>query len=174
MTSTTPTPAEALKALTQAETVKALKESWAYLESDRKKHGVEIMIRLFTVHPQAKEHFHQFKDVPTEELWKSRSMRGHGTTLMYGIQSFMDQLDDPDCLEDLIRKMVVSHLGRNVTSSEFMLLGAPLLQILDEKLGDKSTATTKEAWKKLLVAIISVSDEEKQKLSETRSYCVIL
>lgn len=51
--------------------------------------------------------------------WNNRKLNGHGITLWYGIQNFVDQLDSPTDLEDVARKFAVTHIAREVGAIEF-------------------------------------------------------
>lgn len=53
------------------------------------------------------------------DSWNNRKLNGHGITLWYGIQNFVDQLDSPTDLEDVARKFSVTHIAREVGAIEF-------------------------------------------------------
>lgn len=157
---------EAITNLTETDgLVKALKASWKYLEADKKKHGVELFIRLFKSAPAAQDYFEQFKGLAPDDLKDNRKMKGHATTFMYGLKSFMDYVDDPEMLEDMIRKTAKNHVKRNIKSPQFQLLGPVVLEYLGEIMGDEFTKEkTTDAWVGLLKVIITIVDDEASNL----------
>nr|AEL88624.1 hemoglobin [Tegillarca granosa] len=141
---------EAIKAATDPEVVKDIRETWEMV-SGKKKNGVVLMIKLFDMEEKAIPFFKRMGDL--SDPWNNRKLNGHGLTLWYGIQNFVDQLDNADDLEDVARKFSVQHTARGVGSIEFGWIKAPLAEFLREKLGDKCTDRHVESWGKLIDVI---------------------
>ncbi|XP_076087195.1 uncharacterized protein LOC143057712 isoform X2 [Mytilus galloprovincialis] len=143
----------------------ALNESWAVVWSDKKKNGKTLFIKLFTTHPEAQKMFKDFDGLTIEEMKSSKKLEAHGLSFMYALKSFLDNLDDPDTLEGLVRKNAINHAVRGVGPKEIMLLLPLFLEQLDETTEDNVTELEKKAWAKLYVVLASISREEVNNLS---------
>lgn len=67
----------------------------------------------------AAQTFFPFKDVPLSKLREDKKFLNHATTVMYGFQTFIDQIEDVECLVDLVKKTADSHIKRGITFEEF-------------------------------------------------------
>nr|AVK87133.1 hemoglobin [Anadara broughtonii] len=144
---------EAIKAATQPEVIKDIRETWEMVSGD-KKNGVALMIKLFDMEQETISFFKRMGDL--SDPWNNRKLNGHGITLWYGIQNFVDQLDSPTDLEDVARKFAVTHIAREVGAIEFGWIKAPLAEFLRERLGDKCTDRHIDSWGKLIDVIRAV------------------
>ncbi|CAG2185801.1 unnamed protein product [Mytilus edulis] len=143
----------------------AINESWTVVWSDKKKNGKTLFIKLFTTHPEAQKMFKDFDGLTIEEMRSSKKLEAHGLSFMYALKSFLDNLDDPDTLEGLVRKNAINHATRGVGPKEIMLLLPLFLELLDEIMEDNITELQKKAWAKLYCVLASISREEVNNLS---------
>nr|AST51781.1 hemoglobin II [Anadara broughtonii] len=147
---------EAIKAATDPEVVGDIRETWDKVSGD-KKNGVALMIKLFDMEEKAIPFFKRMGDL--SDPWNNRKLNGHGITLWYGLQNFVDQLDNANDLEDVARKFSVQHIARDVGSIEFGWIKDPLAEFLKDKLGDTCTDRHVRSWGKLIDVIRAVLAE---------------
>lgn len=75
--------------------------------------------RYFRKHPESQQRFSAFKDVPVEELKGSSKLQAHANSVMYAVTAVVDNLDDSECLVEMLRKLGLNHAGHMVTKQEF-------------------------------------------------------
>lgn len=75
--------------------------------------------RLFEQHPEYQKLFKAFADVPKDKLPTNGKLLGHATSVMYALNSIVDNLEDPVCLVELLHKVGSSHAPRNITRKHF-------------------------------------------------------
>ncbi|XP_052255348.1 hemoglobin-3-like isoform X6 [Dreissena polymorpha] len=97
----------------------AVRESWGKLSSEWKTHGVEFFIRLFKTYPSILAYFNTFDGMDFGAIRSSPKLRAHMLNFKHGITSFVDSLDDVECLAVLIQKMTETHFRRQITVNEF-------------------------------------------------------
>ncbi|XP_060070460.1 globin-like [Ylistrum balloti] len=148
--------------------VELLKASWEILAEDKKTNGVKFFMKLFTMYPDTKKMFKSFKDVPLELLdydgtttKKNKTMIAHATSVMYALESYIDSLDDLDCLEELVKKVAISHKPRGIGPAEFKLLEKVFLAVIEDLVKDDSLdlEKIKNAWKELIRLVCSIVKE---------------
>lgn len=145
-----------------------VKDTWEIVKLDVKANGVELFIKYFQEHPEYQKFFRAFSDVPLSELRGNRRLLAHATSVMYAITSVVDNLDDPDCLIELLAKIGVSHIPRNLARHHFEHLSLTILELLEEKLGSRiMNDTAKDAWRKTLDIMNSIIVENLEKSSRT-------
>nr|BAA09587.1 hemoglobin (heterodimeric) [Barbatia virescens] len=155
-------PAEAIAAVTQPDVKAALKSSWGLLAPNKKKYGVELMCKLFSLHKDTARYFERMGKLDANNAGSNRELIGHAIYLMYAIESFVDQLDDPSIVEDIGRNFAYRHLKRGIGSKSFSVILDTLDQFLGDSLGVNYTAEVKDAWEKLVKVILALLDDEKK------------
>ncbi|XP_046358133.2 globin-like [Haliotis rufescens] len=143
----------------------AIRASWALVSINLKGNGVSFLIKFFQDYPEDKAFFEAFKDKKPEELGDNPKMRAHASTVMHALTSVVDNLDDPECLIDILKKNAQSHFGRNIRIQQYKDLFETFIRFLQEGLGDKCTDLTKESWEKALGVVVSVIESEMTALS---------
>lgn len=99
--------------------IEAVRTHWGIVKSQWKKHGVEYFIQLFQAYPNIKAFFKVFDDMDWEEIRKSAKLRAHTINFKNGVGSFIENLDDPECLVVLIEKQSANHFRRKISANEF-------------------------------------------------------
>ncbi|XP_052082384.1 uncharacterized protein LOC127720016 [Mytilus californianus] len=148
------------------EEANAISETWTVLWSNKKENGIALFIKLFTTYPEAQKMFKEFDGLTIEEVRSNKKLRAHALSLMYALKSFLDNLDDPETLEGLVRKNAINHATRGVGPKEIMWLLPLFLELLDEIMEGNVTKLQKKAWTKLYGVLASISREEVNNLSE--------
>lgn len=143
-----------------------VKDTWDVVKLDIKVNGVDLFIMYFQKHPHYQKVFRAFSDVPISELKGNRRLLAHATSVMYAITSVVDNLNDPDCLVELLAKIGDSHIPRNLARHHFEDLGSVILEILEIKLGSRlMNDTAKDAWRKTLAVMNNLIVENLEKSS---------
>ncbi|CAC5401182.1 unnamed protein product [Mytilus coruscus] len=156
---------EETTAITEEE-ANVISETWTVLWSNKKENGIALFIKLFTTYPEAQKMFKEFDGLTIEEVRSNKKLRAHALALMYALKSFLDNLDDPETLEGLVRKNAINHANRGVGPKEIMWLLPLFLELLDEILEENATELLKKAWTKLFGVLASISQEEVNNLKE--------
>ncbi|GBN68541.1 hypothetical protein AVEN_175511-1 [Araneus ventricosus] len=106
---------------------------------------------FFEVHPEYKKLFKGFAHVPKAELPQNGKLLGHALSVMYALNSIVDNLNDPESLVQVLEKIGISHGPRNITGTHFQNLAVVLVNFLKEALGPSlMDSTAEEAWRKSL------------------------
>lgn len=133
--------------LTQRER-QAVVSTWAVVKLDAKRTGVELFMRLFEAHPEHQKRFPSFRGMNLTELRGSTKLSAHATNVMYSLTGVVDNLEDPECLTELLRKLGENHRRHEITEKEFHDLKVVLMDLLKEKLGEQLTPQGERAWNK--------------------------
>ena len=75
--------------------------------------------RFFTAHPFYQDYFRLFKGRPLEELQTCPKLRAHCAAVMFAISSIVSNLDDVECLVELVKKNATNHHARNIGGKQF-------------------------------------------------------
>ncbi|GFG30463.1 hypothetical protein Cfor_09306 [Coptotermes formosanus] len=84
-------------------------DTWGVVKPNAKEAGVEMFTRLFEAHPQYQKLFPNFEGLTLSELRTSKKLAAHATNVMYSLASVIDNLDDPECLKELLIKLGKNH-----------------------------------------------------------------
>lgn len=74
---------------------------------------------LFKAYPEYQKMFKQLADIPLDKLATAPKMRAHGSVVMNNVDAMIDALPEQECIEEIIRKIVVTHAPRKVTPGHF-------------------------------------------------------
>ena len=105
--------------------------------------------RLFTAQPSYQSYF-SFRNVPDlETLRGDKRLKAHARNVMYTIGMVVDNLEDPEVLQEMVDKIARSHLRRKLTIEQFNVLKEVLVGLLVDSLGaGVMTPETLTAWSK--------------------------
>lgn len=78
-----------------------------------------LWYRLFEAHPEYQKLFRVFESLSLQELEKSAKLSAHATNVMYSLTSVIDNLEDPECLTELLIKLGQNHDRHGVSEKEF-------------------------------------------------------
>ena len=73
---------------------------------------------MFTLYPESKRKFRDFNGLSIDEIRVHKKLRAHALSVMYALKSFVDNFDDPETLDALIRKNARNHAERGVGEKE--------------------------------------------------------
>ena len=69
--------------------------------------------------PESKLMFKEFKDLPEEKMHGNKRLRGLALSIMYKLTEYIDRIDDPESLEDLMMNTSKAHHRRDVGPKQF-------------------------------------------------------
>ncbi|XP_054714517.1 globin-like [Uloborus diversus] len=128
-----------------------VQSTWKIVRQDVKSNGIKLFLKFFDMFPDYQLLFKAFANTPRNELSKNVKLAAHATSVMYAISSLVDNLQDTECLVELLSKIGHSHRPRNLNKDHFLHLQETILIFLAEVLGASvMTIPAKEAWKKTL------------------------
>ncbi|XP_054932418.1 hemoglobin subunit alpha-D-like [Dermacentor andersoni] len=143
--------------LTPKET-RLLKQTWRYFCDHNRNFGALILQAFFHKQPDTMHLFRNFRGKPVQTLPEDMLFRTHACTFGYQLTSMVDNSDDADLLEALIRKNAEvhkKHLG--VTPMHFRIMGKAVVDVLQPKNGKLMTPGAVLAWEKLFNFIATVT-----------------
>ncbi|KAG8190591.1 hypothetical protein JTE90_017856 [Oedothorax gibbosus] len=136
---------------------KIVQNTWKIVRADSKKNGILIFMKLFEHHPEYQPLFAGFAYVPLYRLPSNGKLVAHAISVMYSLSSVVDNLDEPQCLVQLLQKIGRSHRTRNISGEHIENLSDVIIMFLKEKLGPKVfDERCEEAWRKSLDVASSV------------------
>jgi hypothetical protein len=97
-----------------------------------------VLCRFFEANPSHQKHFKSFKDVPLKDLPSNPKFQAHCTSVMYALTSVVDNLDDTECLIEMLTKLGQNHQRHGISRQEFIVSSNDSLQDL---LGRSHTST---------------------------------
>ncbi|GIY25003.1 GLOBIN domain-containing protein [Caerostris extrusa] len=101
--------------------------------------------------------FKDFADVPIAELGSNKKLLGHALSVMYALNSIVDNLNDVESLIQVLQKTGESHQPRKISGYHFQNLAVVVINLLKEALGPSlMDATAEEAWRKTLEVANSI------------------
>ncbi|CAD5122329.1 DgyrCDS10769 [Dimorphilus gyrociliatus] len=140
--------------------------SWSIIEKDLKGNGVELFITLFTMYPETQNMFKRLKNKSVEELRKSAALRAHGLDFNRMLSAFVENLDDVECLVNLIQKVVLSHLPRKIGPDEYLVVAKVFHAFMKMKIGSLYTPAVQESWDIVFGVIHKISVDELKKYNK--------
>lgn len=100
---------------------KYIYQAFSYFLHISTKVSVFCISRVFTQYPEAQEKFKDFRGLTIEEVQVHKKLRAHALSVVYALKSFIDNLDDTETMEQLVRKIARSHYERTVTAEQIQV-----------------------------------------------------
>jgi len=134
-----------------------VRDTWAIVKKDIKGAGYELFVRFFTENPSYQSLFPVLKDIPISEIRGNKKILAHATNVLYTLTALVDNLDEPDCLTEMLKKLGGNHAKRGVNLSMFDNLGKTIIGLLKDSLGPEiMNDFAISAWNKTYAVIESV------------------
>ncbi|XP_045165151.1 hemoglobin-3-like [Mercenaria mercenaria] len=144
----------------------AVRENWNKIASSWKTNGVDFFVRLFKAYPVIRSFFKTFDGMDIEEIRKTPKLRAHAINFKHGITSFLDNLDDTDCLVVLIQKLTANHFRREIKVEQFQDAFTLFVNFAQD-VSDVDELTA-NAWKKTLKVVASVISQHMAELEQQK------
>jgi hemoglobin-like flavoprotein len=113
--------------------------------------GVRFYERLFEIAPDLKRLFHG-------------DMEEQGRMFMSMLTVAVNGLADFDSIKPALRELAIRHAGYGVGPKDYAAVGAALIGIMDESLGDGFTAEVRNAWLAVYDALSGVMIEAARRI----------
>ncbi|KAH9501365.1 uncharacterized protein LOC124497075 [Dermatophagoides farinae] len=148
--------------------IQLVRETWTLLRNDLagfKFLGAELFIRYFTKYPDYQQKFKSFKDVPinfqqNRMIRIDKKLMAHGTYVMYTIGMLVDNLENPDMMGQMLKRLARNHYHRHVSLKAFEQLRDTLLEHLLVTLGPQLfNKKTMIAWRKAFGYLLKEIDK---------------
>ena len=75
--------------------------------------------RLFRRHPDTKQKFEKFRHIHHSKLHNSPAMAAHALTFMYSMNSIMNNVNDLEVLDEIMRSIAENHKKRGILPQHF-------------------------------------------------------
>ncbi|XP_078600976.1 cytoglobin-1-like [Branchiostoma floridae x Branchiostoma japonicum] len=132
-----------------ANQIQLIRDTWQIVYKNKRENCFAIFRILFTDHPSTKSLFRLMDAVDLEvpgEFEKNVAARAHMVRFMHSFATFMDTLDEPDELRQLLYDLGKNHAKHQVGPELFDALGPILMKALPIVLDGKFTPEVKTAW----------------------------
>ncbi|KAH7965370.1 hypothetical protein HPB49_006578 [Dermacentor silvarum] len=143
-----------------------LKQTWRNLCDHNRNYGVLILQAFFHKQPDTMHLFRHFRGKPLQTLPGDILFRTHACALGYQLTSMVDNSDDVELLEALIRKNAEVHNKHpGVMPMHFHIMGKAVMEVLQTKNGKLMTPGALLAWERLFtfIAIVTATVFEASK-----------
>ncbi|KAL1484121.1 hypothetical protein MTO96_032759 [Rhipicephalus appendiculatus] len=135
-----------------------LKKTWRSLCDNNRDFGVLILQAFFAKQPDAIHLFLRFRGKPAKSLPEDMSFRVHACAVGYQLTSMVENCDDVELLEALIRKNAEAHRAHlGVTPTHFRIMTKAIMDVLQAKISKLMTHDAVAAWEKLFTFIFTVT-----------------
>ncbi|XP_027196289.2 uncharacterized protein LOC113790785 [Dermatophagoides pteronyssinus] len=137
--------------------IQLVRDTWTVLRNDLagfKFLGAELLVRFFTKYPDYQQKFKSFKDIPinfqqNHSIRIDKKLMAHGTYVMYTIGMLVDNLEKPDIMIQMLKRLARNHYRRRISLKAFEQLRDTLLEHLLDLLGQQIfNKKTMIAWRK--------------------------
>uniref|UniRef100_T1JI21 Globin domain-containing protein n=1 Tax=Strigamia maritima TaxID=126957 RepID=T1JI21_STRMM len=125
---------------------KVVTEIWDLVKIDIKQNGIDFFIEFFKAFPLNLNNFKAFQNMTDDQLRKSKKLEAHATNVMYAISTVVDNLQDVECLTELLSTIGRNHIKRKITPVQFDQVGITFIKFLENKLGSRITPFCRNAW----------------------------
>ncbi|CAK9303040.1 unnamed protein product [Gordionus sp. m RMFG-2023] len=132
---------------------------WDVVMKDPKSSGVLIFVNFFNDFPEYKNLFKKFERISMEDLPKSRQLRAHGIAVINSLNGMIENLDDPECLVELLLMNGKQHAHFGTTMEHYYNLWETVMKTFKQACGDLYTQDSEKAYRKLF-AIMDMSINE--------------
>ncbi|XP_063240268.1 globin-like [Bacillus rossius redtenbacheri] len=134
----------------------AVRATWQLVRKDITLNGEALLVMFFETHPEHQKLFAAFAGSAPADLRGDKRLRAHANSVMYAVTSVVDNLDEPDVLVEMLKKLGASHRRHHVPQQGFVDLKGVILRLLSEKLGGKFTPAARQGWGKALDVVNAV------------------
>ncbi|XP_060555774.1 hemoglobin-3-like [Ruditapes philippinarum] len=141
--------------------VAAIRESWGKLTASWKTYGPEFY-GILIEDPDVRKFFKSFNGMKMEEIRTSAKLRAHAINFKHGITSFVDNLDDLDCLVVLVHKLTANHFRREIRIEHFKEAFRLFLNFAQSKM--EMDELTVNAWVKTVKVLEDVIGKHMDEL----------
>nr|BAH90801.1 myoglobin [Tenualosa ilisha] len=133
---------------------------WGAVESDYKKHGGEVLTRLFTENPGTQDLFPKFAGIAKGDLAGNADVAAHGATVL---NKLGDLLKAKGGHAALLKPLATTHAQKHkIPLKNFQLITEVIAKVMAEKAG--LDAAGQDALRKIMGVIISDIDSTYKEL----------
>ncbi|XP_057597671.1 myoglobin isoform X2 [Hippopotamus amphibius kiboko] len=105
---------------------------WGKVEADVAGHGQEVLIRLFTGHPETLEKFEKFKNLKTEdEMRACENLKKHGNTVLTALGGILKKKGHH---EEELKPLAHSHATKHKIPIKYLeFISEAIIHVLQSK-----------------------------------------
>uniref|UniRef100_A0A914Z650 Globin family profile domain-containing protein n=1 Tax=Panagrolaimus superbus TaxID=310955 RepID=A0A914Z650_9BILA len=135
---------------------KILQETFKMMEHRPIRCGLNIMINLFSEHPNYKNIWPRFKAIPDSALMNAPELTKHAAVYMRGLRTIIDNMDDNDRMVRALRKIAHAHVKWCVYKKHIVHMLGPVLEQVRAHAG--MNPKIEHAWTTLYDVIANLID----------------
>lgn len=145
-----------------------LKESWAVLEDNISKVGVEFFLDILNHHEEIKGSFRQNQSNPAYEIKANEDLYKHGLYVLAAIKKIVCCIDDTEFLEKFFDDLSDKHRKAGVDASSMDVFGKVFCKVMRPILLDKKKwkPEIKDSWMTFFSSIVKVMKKNEMKVGE--------
>ncbi|GFV19587.1 hypothetical protein TNCV_478131 [Trichonephila clavipes] len=99
-----------------------VQNTWKIVRAETRKNGIQFFLKFFETYPEYQKLFKGFANVPMSELPQNGKLLGHALSVMYALNSIVDNLSDVESLLQVLEKIGISHQPRRINGSHFQVV----------------------------------------------------
>ncbi|XP_063534112.1 globin-like isoform X2 [Cydia strobilella] len=126
--------------------VYAVQRSWAPVSANSVANGTELLKRLFRAYPETKDFFKMLRNQTEEDFSSNIQFKAHVINLMSSLDQAVANLNQPEVVAAMMRRLGESHNKRQIKESHFHDLKDVIVKMFIEVL--KLDDATLGAWGK--------------------------
>ncbi|KAH9503760.1 hypothetical protein Btru_066568 [Bulinus truncatus] len=138
-----------------------------FTEKHLERKAVPFLIEFFKAYPEHQKYFKAFRDTPPEELLSLPVVENHGRKVMDEMKVLVNHVNDPMKMKEIIWDLTFSHRNRRVRPLHLKDMLFTFVQFVKAELGKEFTAEMEVSWKKFVVFIMAIVEDEEVKASTT-------
>ncbi|XP_037561148.1 globin D, coelomic [Dermacentor silvarum] len=149
--------------------IRLIKQTWRNLCDHNRNYGVLILQAFFHKQPDTMHLFRNFRGKPVQSLPEDMLFRAHACAFGYQLTSMVDNSDDVDLLEALIRRNAEGHRKHlGVMPMHFRIMGKAVVDVLQTKNDKLMTHDAVLAWEKLFTGNTLTAHVRSPKVASKR------
>ncbi|WAR18461.1 CYGB2-like protein [Mya arenaria] len=131
-------------------------KSWTVVKADMDQVGINMLMKLFTSHPDVQDVFAPFRGMSPEDLSQSNQLRSHAMRVMGTVDKCLSCIYESDKVVKILKELGSRHVMYTAKVDYMDLIGPQFILAIQPVLDDEWTPELEQAWSDLfkLIAFI--------------------
>ncbi|XP_064475881.1 globin-like [Ornithodoros turicata] len=136
----------------------AIKATWAIFQANHSEQAAVVFVDMFTEYPEYKIIFKEFRHMDAVSMASSPKLIKHATAIVYTLTTFIETMDRPDVMTDLIKKNASDHINRKgVTPLHIRNFTKLLRERVEKVAAEKMDEDARTGWEKFVTLFINAT-----------------
>ncbi|CAG0917973.1 unnamed protein product [Notodromas monacha] len=156
----------------------AIRESWKLMDKHQKMIGTKFFVKFFSENPTYTQTFTRFRHVTLDDLPNNKALQAHAVTFMKGMGTLVENVDDLECMDELLYKIATRHHPFGLKASDLHKgtdMFAETLMDLENNMFETLEYPPEfvvASWKKAFDVIIPIVGEYIDDLQRAEDECL--